>query len=129
MAVWIKLENMIEGMVIFATEPKLEGSPRTGHKKMNIIDLRNKFRETPSTRRLKDRRDNPFPYGSEEWRNFIVDNGFAFPPADRRAESRCTDDMVSEEGQGNEPEKPYVRILLTPAERKLLEDVFLSELE
>jgi len=96
---------------------------------MNIIYLKNKCSETPTARQLKDRRRNPFPYGSKEWRDFIDDNGLAVSHIDRRVKDRRSNEIPPQETGGNGPEKPYVRILLTPAERKLLEDVFLSELE
>jgi len=130
MAVLIKPKNNLEGIVISSTELRREYPRWKANKVMNIIDLRDKFIEAPTGRRLKERRHNPFPYGSKEWRDFILENGFDLPANDRRAKTRrCNNEAPPQEEGDGAPEKPYVRILLTPAERKLLEDVFLSELE
>lgn len=130
MAVQIKFEDLLEGILIFSTEHKHKRSSRIGNKGMNIIDLRDTFIETPTGKKIKDRRKNPYPYGTQEWRNYIIKNGFEFPPSDRRDNNRRnTDNSAPVASQGDKPEKPYVRILLTPAEKKLLEDLYLSELD
>ncbi len=91
---------------------------------MNIIDLRNQLLETPGGEKTNDRRGNPYPYGTQAWHDCINKNGLQLPAFNRRDQDRR-----ETTGQDDLPEQPYVRILLTPAEKKLLEDVYLSELD
>ncbi|MDD2724024.1 MAG: hypothetical protein PHH59_08405 [Methylovulum sp.] len=95
---------------------------------MNIIDLRKNLRASPVNRRASDRRQNPYPYGSPEWLEFIRKHGLEQPAYDRRKILRRASDQHAPT-ETKSSEKPYTRILLTPAEKKLLVDMYLTDLE
>ena len=95
---------------------------------MNIIDLRKNLRDSNINQRTTDRRQNPYPFGSPEWHEYIIKNGLERPSQDRRTVLRRASDRLAA-SEKNRHERPYKRILLTPAEKKLLEDMYLSDLE
>jgi hypothetical protein len=95
---------------------------------MNIIDLRKNLRDSNINQRTADRRQNPYPFGSPEWHEYIIKNGLERPSHDRRTILRRASDLRSV-SETTRRERPYKRILLTPAEKKLLEDMYLSDLE
>jgi hypothetical protein len=96
---------------------------------MNLTDLRNNCRESSIGQRILDLRKNPHTYGTPEWRDYILRNGLEFPTHDRRKADRDNGDKGSEHRRVETKEKPYVRVLLTQAEKKLLEDIYLGELD
>lgn len=98
---------------------------------MNIIDLRKNLRDSSTNQRLSDRRKNPYAFGTPEWLDYINKNGLECPTHDRRKMNRRMSDR-GQQAQTNEqplPEKPYTRIFLSPAEKKLLADLYLSDLD
>jgi len=102
---------------------------------MNIIDLRESLRRSSITQRIADRRKVPYEFGSPEWLEYIKNNHVDCPAFDRRNADRRNDMRRlpdRREQHVAEPihsEKGYARIFLTPAERKLIEDLYLNDLE
>jgi hypothetical protein len=102
---------------------------------MNIIDLRKSLRRSSVTQRKEDRRKVPYEFGSPEWLEYITKNNLDCPKFDRRKGERRNDkrrlpdrrQQLTEEPIRSE--KKYARIFLTPAERKLIEDLYLNDLE
>jgi len=100
---------------------------------MNLYDLRRRPRRSSMTRRITDRRKTPYPFGSPEWIENIKDHYLAWPKSNRRDTSRRSNDrraidrrqqMLSEQRRS---EKKYSPILITEEERKLIEDLYLSD--
>jgi hypothetical protein len=102
---------------------------------MNIIDLRKSLRRSSITQRIADRRKVPYEFGSPEWLEYIKNNHVDCPKYNRRKADRRTDKRRLPDRRQHynaEPirsEKKYARIFLTPAERKLIEDLYLNDLE
>lgn len=101
---------------------------------MNIIELRKNLRRSSVTQRITDRRKVPYEFGSPEWIEYIKKNHLDRPKfnrrqADRRNDKRCLSDRRQQHAESVRSEKKYARIFLTPAERKLLEDLYLSDLD
>jgi len=100
---------------------------------MNLYDYRRKSRRTVMTRRIDDRREIPYPFGSPEWVDNIKNQYLAWPIADRRIMSRRSDERrVVERRQHllsdqDRSKKKYSPVLLTQEERKLIEDLFLCD--
>lgn len=95
---------------------------------MNIIDLRKNLRDSNINQRNTDRRQNPYPFGSPEWHEYIIKHGLELPSHDRRTMHRRASDRRATSETARR-DRPYKRILLTPAEKKLLADIYLSDLE
>jgi hypothetical protein len=101
---------------------------------MNIIELRKSLRRSSVTQRIADRRKVSYEFGSPEWREYIRINHIDCPTsnrrkADRRSDKRQLPDRRQQLAQPGRSENSYGRIFLTPAERKLLEDLYLSDLD
>jgi hypothetical protein len=102
---------------------------------MNIIDLRKSLRRSSITQRIADRRKIPYAFGSPEWLEYLENNHVDFPKfnrrkADRRSDKRCLPDRRQHQSaESIRSEKKYARIFLTRAERKLIEDLYLNDLE
>lgn len=104
---------------------------------MNIINLRKNLRRITKTRRTSERRACPHQFGTPEWERHIKANYLAWPKEDRRkAERRGRERRLPDRRENHvDPhersylEKKYTRIFLTPEERVLLEDLYLSELD
>ncbi|MGR9087214.1 MAG: hypothetical protein ACU841_09085 [Gammaproteobacteria bacterium] len=104
---------------------------------MNIINLRKNLRRLSKTRRVADRRMVNYEFGSPEWVEHVKKNYVAWPKADRRqktrrvGERRVPDRRQShaQSAERSRFERKYSRILLTPEERKLIEDMYLRDLE
>lgn len=96
---------------------------------MNIIDLRKNLRDSNINQRTADRRQNPHPFGSPQWREYIIENGLELPTHDRRKMHRRASDRLAATSETTQRDRPYKRILLSPAEKKLLADIYLSDLE
>lgn len=101
---------------------------------MNIIEMRKNLRRSLVTQRIADRRKVPYEFGSPEWLEYIIKNHLDRPKfnrrkADRRSDKRRLPDRRQQLAESVRSEKKYARIFLTPAERKLLEDLYLSDLD
>jgi hypothetical protein len=102
---------------------------------MNIINLRKNLRRSTVTRRIADRRVVPYEFGSPEWIENIQKNYLAWPKTNRRTTERRSDDRRSPDRRDQQAteqsrtNQKYSRILLTSEERKLIEDLYLSDIE
>jgi hypothetical protein len=105
---------------------------------MNIIELRKSLRRSSVTQRITDRRKVRYEFGSQEWMEYIKSNRLDHPKfnrreaerrAERRSDKRRLPDRRQQFSESGRSEKKYARIFLTPAERKLLEDLYLSDLD
>ena len=102
---------------------------------MNIVNLRTSERRSDITQRADDRRKVPYEFGSPDWLEFMKKNNLDCPTfnrrkSERRNDKRCLPDR--REQYVAEPihaEKKYERIFLTPAEKKLIEDLYLNDLQ
>ena len=102
---------------------------------MTPYDFRRNPRRSSMTRRMTDRRKVPYPFGSAEWVENIKNYYLAWPKSNRRDRSRRHDErrvpdrrqhQLSEQRRS---EIKYSPILLTEEERKLIEGLYLSELD
>lgn len=105
---------------------------------MNIINLRKNLRRLSKTRRISDRRIVPFEFGTAEWEEHIKKNYLAWPKTDRRKQDRRMNERrVPDRRHHNQAqpaersrfERKYSRILLTAEERRLIEDMYLKDLD
>ena len=97
---------------------------------MNIIDLRKGPRRTSTTEPVAERRKNTSEFGSPEWlehiKNYILD----CPNFDRRnIERRTSYRRENNTTESAHPTKNSVRIFLTPAEKKLIQDLHMIDLK
>ncbi len=102
---------------------------------MKLYDLRRNLRRSSMTRRMADRRENPYPFGSPEWEENIKKHYLAWPKVNRRDVNRRNNDRRAQDRRQQQlseqlrSEKKFSAILLTEEERKLIEDLYLSDLE
>jgi hypothetical protein len=102
---------------------------------MNIVDLRTSERRSFVTQRREDRRKVPYEFGSPEWLKYVTNNHVECPTFDRRKADRRTDKRRLPDRRqpyvddSVHTEKKYERIFLTPAEKKLIEDLYLNDLQ
>ena len=102
---------------------------------MNIIDLRKSLRRSPTNQRKEDRRKVPYEFGSPEWLEYMKNNNLDCPKFDRRKGERRNEKRKLPDRRQQQPaepifsEKKYARIFLTPAEKKLIEDLYLNDLD
>lgn len=102
---------------------------------MNLYDLRRDSRRSVATRRVADRRKIPYPFGSKEWIENIKEHYLAWPKfnrrkTDRRGNERRTPERREQQlSEQSRSEKKFSTILLTEEERKLIEDLYLSDLD
>jgi len=101
---------------------------------MNIIELRKNLRRSLVTQRITDRRKVPYEFGSPEWLEYIKKNHVDRPKfnrrkADRRSDKRRLPDRRQQLAESVRPDEKYARIFLTPSERKLIEDLYLNDLD
>ncbi|MDO9168331.1 MAG: hypothetical protein Q7U18_04445 [Methylobacter sp.] len=100
---------------------------------MNLYDFRHNPRRSLMTRRVADRRKTPYPFGSPEWVENIKKHYLAWPKVNRRNlnrrtnERRAVDRRLQQLSEQRRSEKKYSMILLTQEERKLLEDLYMSD--
>jgi len=97
---------------------------------MNIIDLRKGPRRTSTIEPVVERRKNTSEFGSPEWLEHIKNNLLDCPNFDRRnIERRTSDRRENIAAESAHPTKNTVRIFLTPAERKLIQDLHMVDLK
>jgi hypothetical protein len=102
---------------------------------MNLYDLRRNPRRSSMTRRMADRRKIPYPFGSAEWEENIKKHYLAWPKSNRRdvnrrsTERRELERRQQQLSEQRRSEKKFSVILLTQEERKLIEDLYLSDLD
>lgn len=101
---------------------------------MNIIDLRKGPRRSMTTHRTDERRKVVHEFGSPEWLQHIKDNQVDYPMADRRKTERRTEKrQLSDRREQYSTEAAdsmnnYTRIYLTPAEKQIIQDLYLGDL-
>lgn len=102
---------------------------------MNTRESRTKSRRSSLSRRLADRRQIPYPFGSREWVENIKQAYLAWPKSDRRddirraKERRISDRRRARLSEQRRSAQKYSRILLTQDERKLIESLYSGEAE
>lgn len=102
---------------------------------MNLYDFRHNPRRSSMNRRMTDRRETPYPFGSPEWIENAKKNYAALPKSSRREayrrsnERRAPDRRQQQLSEQRRSEQKYSPILLTQEERKLIEDLYLSDLD
>lgn len=102
---------------------------------MNLYDLRRNPRRSSMTRRMADRRKIPYPFGSPEWEENIKKHYLAWPKSNRRdvnrrsTERRELERRQQQLSEQRRSEKKFSVILLTQEERKLIEDLYMSDLD
>lgn len=102
---------------------------------MNIINLRKGLRRSSETRRVNDRRNVHYQFGSPQWLEHVQKTYAAWPKTERRNNSRRNDDRRSPDRrsfQNNEQRmthRKFSKILLSREELKLIEDLYLGEIE
>ncbi|MCX7066457.1 MAG: hypothetical protein NTW85_01985 [Methylococcales bacterium] len=98
---------------------------------MNIIDLRNKLQQSSTERRISsDNRKVSYQFGSPEWLERMKNKELKYLEEERRKIIRRSEDQESiTESETIDTEKTYKRIFLTPGEKKLLQDIYLSDLD
>jgi hypothetical protein len=102
---------------------------------MNIINLRKNPRRSATTQRIADRRKVAYEFGSPEWLKYIKNNHVDCPIFDRRKAERRTEKRLLPDrreqyiDESIHSEKKHARIFLTPAQKKLIEDLYLTDLE
>jgi len=102
---------------------------------MNVYDLRRAPRRIAMTRRIADRREIPYPFGSEEWVKNIKEHYLAWPKTNRRTTNRRNAERREQERRQHQlseqrrSEKKFSVVLLTTEERKLIEDLYLGDLD
>ncbi len=95
---------------------------------MNIIDLRKKLQQSSTERRASDRRKISYQFGSPEWLEYMKNNNLECPVEDRRKTVRRSEDREpSAAPETIDSDTNYRRIFLTPNERKLLQDIYLTD--
>ncbi|MDD5267313.1 MAG: hypothetical protein PHO08_09325 [Methylococcales bacterium] len=97
---------------------------------MNIIDMRKGPRRTSTTESESERRKNTSEFGSPEWLEHIKNNLLDCPNFDRRnIERRTSDRRETNTTESAHTTKNTVRIFLTPAEKKLIQDLHMIDLK
>lgn len=97
---------------------------------MNIIDLRNKLQQSSMDSRAADRRKVGYSFGSPEWLEYTKNNNLRSLAADRRNRIRRSEDSAqSTEANTTTSDTHYTRIFLTAGERRLLQDIYLSDFD
>ena len=102
---------------------------------MYIIDLRRGPRRSLINQRVDERRKVTSEFGSPEWLKYIKNNQVDCPSFNRRKAERRTDNRKlpdRREQSVTEPvlsNKKYAHIFLTQAEKKLIEDIYLTDLK
>lgn len=96
---------------------------------MNIIDLRKKLLQSSEQRVYCDRRKNPYQFGSPEWLEYMNNNNFDHPQQDRRQIVRREADREPATVDSNETKTSYKRMFLTAGEKRLLQDIYLTDFD
>lgn len=99
---------------------------------MNIIDLRKNFRRSLMDPSLLDQQEFLCEADLPEWSRGVTTNNNTnnILQSDRRKMDRRSNKEGSVQlAETGASKKTYTRILLTPAERRLIEDIYLSDLE
>jgi hypothetical protein len=97
---------------------------------MNIIDLRNKLQQSSMDSRIADRRKVGYLFGSPEWLEYTKNNNLKSLAADRRNTIRRSEDQEpATNTKIIDSNTHYKRIFLTAGEKRLLQDIYLSDFD
>jgi hypothetical protein len=98
---------------------------------MNIIDLRNKLQQSSTERRnSSDRRTVSYQFGSPEWIEQMKNNNLTYITEERRKIIRRIEDReTANESENTDSTTTYRRIFLTQGEKKLLQDIYLTDFD
>jgi hypothetical protein len=96
---------------------------------MNIIDLRKKLLQSSEKRVYCDRRKIPYQFGSQEWLECMNNNNFDHPQQDRRQLVRREADSNPATLDSNEHKTSHKRMFLTAGEKRLLQDIYLTDFD
>ena len=102
---------------------------------MSIYDFRRNPRRSTASRRIDDRRKIPYPFGSLEWQKNIENYYLAWPKSNRRNMDRRNDERREPDRRHQQlseqlrSAKKFSPILLTQEEKKLIEELYFSELD
>jgi hypothetical protein len=99
---------------------------------MNIIDLRKNFRRSLMDPRISEQEKSVSEMDLPEWGAEMIANNKTsnMSQPDRRKMDRRRNTQSSVQlAETGASKKTYTRILLTPAERRLIEDMYLSDLD
>ena len=97
---------------------------------MTLYDFRRNPRRSSMTRRIADRRNIPYPFGSPEWVDNIQKHYLAWPKANRRDlcrrcnERRACERRRQQLSEQRRSEKKYSPILLSQEEKALIENLY-----
>jgi len=101
---------------------------------LHINEMRSNTRRSTTDRRISDRRIISYPFGSPEWLANIEASYLYCPKYDRRKfnrrgiERRSLDRRQQQLSEYDSRDKRYHQLVLTREERKLIEDLYLSDL-
>jgi len=95
---------------------------------MNVIDLRKKLLQSSTIGRVFDRRKISYQFGSPEWLAFMTDHNLECPTEDRRKMIRREEDKEPPNAL-HESELTHKRLTLTAGERRLLQDIYLTDFD
>lgn len=102
---------------------------------LNINEMRANTRRSDSDRRVADRRMNSHAFGSPEWFDNIKASYAYCPKFDRRKLDRRSNERRMEDRRQQQLSEYSGRnnkrhqLVLTPEERKLIEDLYLNDLD
>ncbi|MDT4287938.1 hypothetical protein RO575_00025 [Methylomonas sp. MO1] len=100
---------------------------------MSAHELRAQARRSVQTRRLRDRRQTDYPFGSPEWLENIKNAYVAWPKADRRdhmrraEDRRMADRRHTQASEQQRAAQKYSRVVLTSEERRLIQSLYLPD--
>lgn len=100
---------------------------------MNMFYFRHPSRRSLITRRITDRREIPYPFGSQEWLENVKKHYLVWPQSNRREAGTSTNDRRAAErrrrpfSEQRHSEEKCSMPLLTQEERKLIEDLYLND--
>ena len=98
---------------------------------MNITDKREGERRSSNAQHIVDRRKVPYEFDSPEWLEYTKDNKVDCSKINRRKSERRTHktDRRQHDAEPIRSGEKYARVLLPPAEKKLIEDLYLGDTE
>jgi hypothetical protein len=99
---------------------------------MNIIDLRKNFRRSLMNSCIPAQGKSVSEMDLPEWSGGVTANTNTInrsQPERRKMDRRRNKESSVQLAEAGASKKTYTRILLTPAERRLIEDIYLSDLE
>lgn len=100
---------------------------------MSRLNLRHNANRSSTIRRMSDRRNLPYPFGSKEWLENIEIHQLACPKTDHRKAERRDNDRRSQErrlsrvSDQSRSEINDTQLSLSPEERLMIQNLYTSE--